>query len=413
MGRPLSGHDRSFRRGFCAIAGTFAIALLAGCVQQGPVRPVAPPPPRVENEPQAPHAIAQDQPGYLRLSNTPTDHVPIRVGVLLPFSNGSAATRALATAMLHSAELAVFESGNPDIILMPADEGVSAAEGARKLLAQGAEIIIGPLFASSVSAVAPIARDRGVPVLAFSTDRGVAGHGVYLLSFQPENEVRRVVGYAARQGRTSFAALVPRSAYGDHVAEAFRKAVTADGGKTVTVERFDPELGGNAALSDDVARANPDAVLIAQGGTLLKGIGSILSAKLDTSHSKLLGTGLWDDPSILQEPALYGGWFASPAPNAQDSFNAKYRNVFETTPPPLATLAYDAISLVALLGSGEPYRRFTRATLTDPNGFAGVDGIFRFNRDGTAERGLAILEVRPGGFRVIDRAPATFQTVGE
>jgi ABC-type branched-subunit amino acid transport system substrate-binding protein len=68
---------------------------------------------------------------------------------------------------------------------MTADEGnggANAANAAQQLLAQGAEIIVGPLFGPSVSAVAPIARDRGVPVLAFSTERSVAGNGVYLLS---------------------------------------------------------------------------------------------------------------------------------------------------------------------------------------------------------------------------------------
>lgn len=407
-----TGPKRKFVQRVCVIAGAIAIAALTACVQQGPLRPANLPPPHAESETPPPHAVLAEQPGFLRLSNIPSGHIPIRVGVLLPFSNGSAATRALAAAMLRSAELAVFEAGNPDIILMPADEGASPSEAARKLLAQGAEVIIGPLFANSVSAVAPIARDRGVPVVAFSTDHAVAGHGVYLLSFQPENEVRRVISYAASQGHSNFAAIVPRSAYGDHVAEAFRRAVTASGGKVSDVEHFDPELGGNAALSEAIAKANPDAVLIAQGGPLLRGMGSILSSRLDAAHVKFLGTGLWDDPAILAEPALEGGWFASPAPDAQDSFNGRYRNVFDSTPPPLATLAYDAISLVALLADGAPYHRFTGATLTDPNGFAGIDGIFRFKRDGTAERGLAVLGVTPNGFRVISRAPATFQAVG-
>jgi hypothetical protein len=162
-----------------------------------------------------------------------------------------------------------------------------------------------------------------------------------------------------------------------------------------------------------IAKTNPDALLIAQGGVGLRGIASMIGANgIDTSKVKLLGTGLWYDPAITKEGALTGGWFAAPAPHAQDAFDAKYRSIFDAQPPQLATLAYDAISLVALLAPGEPYHRFTRAALVDPNGFAGVDGIFRFKEDGTAERGLAILQVEPEGFQVIEPAPTTFQAIG-
>ena len=108
---------------------------------------------------------------------------------------------------------------------------------------------------------------------------------------------------------------------------------------------------------------------------------------------------------------MIGGWFAAPEPDADDAFNANTRRVFGAAPPPLAALAYDAMSLVALLAPGEPYHRFTHAALTDPNGFAGVDGIFRFNADGTSERGLG----GPGSdsrtdFMSSSPAPTTFQT---
>ncbi len=144
----------------------------------------------------------------------------------------------------------------------------------------------------------------------------------------------------------------------------------------------------------------------------MRAIASILATS-GPDHVQLLGTGVWDDPAIAKEPALGGGLFAAPPPHVQDSFDAKYRDAFDATPPQLATLAYDAISLVALLSPGEPYHRFTRAALVDPNGFAGVDGIFRFNPDGTAERGLAILSVTPDGFTVVHSAPQTFEAAGE
>jgi ABC-type branched-subunit amino acid transport system substrate-binding protein len=344
------------------------------------------------------------------------DKTPLRVGVILPFSNASAGTRALANAMLRAGELALYDGGNRDMVLMTADDSAKpqeAAAAARKLLEQGAEVIVGPLFAASVTAVAPLARDRGVPVIAFSTDRTVAGNGVYLLSFQPETEVHRVIAYASAEGHKNFAALIPGTGYGRVTEQAFREAVKANGGTVSGVEHFSPGSGAAMDQTSAIARTGADAVFIPQGGTLLRAIApSLVLAGVDTTKVKLLGTGLWDDLTVTREGALRDGWFAAPAPEADRNFVAKYRDAFGGPPPQLAALAYDAVALAALIGAGVPYHRFTAEALTDPNGFAGVDGIFRFRDDGSIERGLSVLAVRPGGFSVVSPAPQTFQAKG-
>jgi ABC-type branched-subunit amino acid transport system substrate-binding protein len=362
------------------------------------------------------HPLTSEEPNFFRLPNMAPTTTPVRVGIILPFSNGSPATRALASSMMNAAEMALFDSGNRNIVLMTGDEGggEDAGDAARDLIAKGAEIILGPLFASSVKAVAPIARDRGIPVIAFSTDRSVAGNGVYLLSFQPENEVRRVLSYAASQGRSNFAALIPQNAYGDHVATAFSADVPAGGGTVSDLERFDPATSDVVKQAAQISAARPDTLLVAQGGSLLRGMASVLAYDgLDNAHVKLLGTGLWDDASTLNEPALVGGWFAAPQPDADAAFLSRYQETFGTKPPQLTTLSYDAVSLVALLSSGPPYHRFTDAALTDPNGFTGVTGIFRFDANGDCERGLAILGVGPDDFTIVNPAPTTFQSSGQ
>jgi branched-chain amino acid transport system substrate-binding protein len=410
--------SRAARR-FSVIPVFLAIGLVAGCEMMGPSKPPAPAPTPVVAPPAsvAHHPLIGEEPGFARLSNLRPGHVPVRVGILLPFSNGSPATRALAASMMKAAELAVFDSGNPDILLISADEGSTpeaSAEAARSLLAQGAEIIVGPLFAQAAEAVGPVARDRGVPVISFSTDRKVAGDGVYLLSFLPEGEVHRVIAYAAAQGEKNFAALVPQNVYGDRVGDYFKDEVKSAGGNVTDVEKYAPATEGIAGPAHAVASTKPDAILIAQGGPLLREIASSLAgAGVNTSQVKLLGTGLWDDQTTSKDPMLAGGMFAAPSPEASESFEAKYRSVYATSPPQLASLAYDAVSLVALLASGTPYKRFTAQALTDPNGFAGVDGIFRFHPDGTSERGLAVMAVEPGGgFRIVSPAPKTFQAQG-
>jgi ABC-type branched-subunit amino acid transport system substrate-binding protein len=261
-----------------------------------------------------------------------------------------------------------------------------------------------------VAAVAPIARDRGVPVLAFSTEKSVAGNGTYLLSFLPQNEVRRVVSYAAANGHRQFAMLAPQNAYGDVAKDAFVESVQTANGSVVDVERFAPNASAAMAPAGAVAKTGADAVMIATYGSLLRAVSSTLSFNgASKDKVKLLGTGTWDDPSLAREASLEGAWYAAPAPNADEQFVSKYRATFGAPPPPLASLAYDAVSLVALLSPGAPYHRFTQAALMDPNGFAGVNGIFRFNADGTSERGLAVLELTPAGPVVVSPAPTTFQ----
>jgi ABC-type branched-subunit amino acid transport system substrate-binding protein len=361
--------------------------------------------------------MTSEEPQFLRLPNMAANKTPTRIGLLLPFTNGSARTRALASAMLKAAQLAVFDAHNPDILLMTADEGSTpetAIAGMHKLLDEGAEIVIGPLFAASVTAVAPLARDRGVPVVAFSTDRTVGGDGVYLLSFQPENEVKRVVDYATSQGAKTFAALVPETAYGQRAEKAFEDEVKAVGGEVKDVEKYSAAGDAMTASIAAVAKMQPDAILIADGDVNLKTIAPILMVDgIDRSHVHLLGTGLWDDSSLTKETALQGAWFAAPAPYASDAFNTRFKNTFGAAAPQLATLAYDGVSLAVLISQGgQPYKRFTAPALMDPGGFAGVSGIFRFNQDGSSERGLAILGVDANGFTVVHPAPTTFEKQG-
>ncbi|MBV9569803.1 MAG: penicillin-binding protein activator [Alphaproteobacteria bacterium] len=404
---PVSFRSAAVLNKVCA---TIAVMAIAACTPPPAPKPVPPPAPPVQQAHRtvAQHPLTSDQPGFIRLSNTPKDRVPVRVGVLLPFSNGSVATRNLAKAMMNAAQMAIFDARNRDILLMPADEGSNpqtAASAARTLIGQGAEVIVGPLFATSVSAVAPIARDRGIPVISFSTDRSVGGDGVYLLSFQPEAEVDRVITYAAAQGHKNFTALIPRTAYGDRVLKAFNADTAAKHLTVRAIFRFDPRAPDLGQTATSASASGADAVLIAQGGQPL----AVMAAGFGTPHPQLLGTGLWADKALAREAILTGGWFAAPTPSADVSFENRYRSAYGAAPAQLAPLAYDAISLVAALASGTPYHRFTDAALTDANGFSGISGVFRLRADGSCDRGLAVLSMRPDGFHVVDPAPKTFQ----
>jgi ABC-type branched-subunit amino acid transport system substrate-binding protein len=337
----------------------------------------------------------------------------VKVALILPLSaSGNGA--AVAASMRNAAEMALAEFSNPDIQLLVKDDGGTAGgaqQAAQQALSEGAEIILGPLFAVSVSAAAQVARARGVAVIAFSTDSTVAGSGVHLLSFLPESDVDRVVRYAIQQGKRSFAALIPDNAYGSVVQAAFQQAVAAGGGRVVAMERYPLD---RAQMEEPVKRVavamrQADALFIPDGADSVTAVLQILSANgVNTRRIQLIGTGLWDDPRIFADPGAQGGWFAAPDPAGFRAFSGRYRARYGQDPLRPATLAYDAVSLVAALVKTQGAARFSEEVLTNQSGFAGIDGVFRFRPDGTNQRGLAVMRVTTSGPQVISPAPKAF-----
>jgi ABC-type branched-subunit amino acid transport system substrate-binding protein len=337
----------------------------------------------------------------------------VRVGLVLPLSGqGNAGVAALS--MKNAAELALAEFKNPNIQLLVKDDGGTpqgAQAGAQAAIDEGAEIILGPLFAQSVRAVAQVARARNIPVIAFSTDASVAARGVYLLSFLPETDVRRIVDYAASRGKRSFAALMPDNAYGAVVQAAFQQEVPRRHGRVVVLEKYplDPSKIAEPVHAVAQAATQVDSIFIPDGADAVPQVVQALAAdRVNLKRLQLLGTGLWDDPRIFSDKLLQGGLYAAPDSTGFRNFSARYRARFGQDPVRTATLAYDAVALVAALVKTQGPQRFSEAVLTNSSGFAGIDGIFRFRADGTNQRGLAVLRVGPTGGQVVSPAPRTF-----
>ena len=122
----------------------------------------------------------------------------------------------------------------------------------------------------------------------------------------------------------------------------------------------------------------------------------------------MLGTGLWDNPVTSSTPIALGGLYAGVSPQLVQNFDDRYKGVYSTRPSRLASLAYDALSLSIILARGEPGQKFTAQAITNPEGFQGVNGIFRFRSNGLIERGLSILQVTSSGVDIVAPAPARF-----
>ncbi len=343
----------------------------------------------------------------------------VKVGLILPLSAGGNAAIA-ALAMRNAADMALAEFNSPNVQLLVQDDAGNtdtARSVAQQALDQGAEIILGPLFAQSVSAVGQVTRARNVPVIAFSTDANVASAGVYLLSFLPESDVDRIVQYSVSTGKRSFAALVPDNPYGTVVEAAFRQDVARRGGQIIALEHYPHDNAGMGAPVRTIAQAavRADALFIPDGGDAVPGVVQMLLADgMTPKRIQLLGTGLWDDPRIYAAPGLEGGLYAAPDAAGYRSFSARYRQRFNQDPVRTATLAYDAVALVAALvkTQPDPQQRFSPQTLTNPSGYTGIDGLFRFMPDGTNQRGLAVLRVAAGGPQTVAPPPRSFGTSG-
>jgi ABC-type branched-subunit amino acid transport system substrate-binding protein len=337
----------------------------------------------------------------------------VKIALILPLS-GSGNAAVAAQSMRNAAEMALAEFKSSDVQLLVKDDAgtvAGAQQAAQQALDEGAEIILGPLFALTVGPVGQLARARNVPVIAFSTDANVAARGVYLLSFLPESDVERIIGYAASQGKKSFAALVPDNAYGTVVEGAFKQAVARHNGRVVALEHYPLDRnqmqGPARAIAQASARA--DAIFIPDGADAVPTVvQTLVSSGIDTKRVQLLGTGLWEDAQIFSSPALEGAWYAGPDATGFRNFSARYRTRYGQDPVRTATLAYDAVALVAALIKTQGPQRFSEETLTNASGFTGIDGLFRFKQDGTSQRGLAVLKVSPTGGQVISAPPKAF-----
>ncbi|MEZ0169456.1 penicillin-binding protein activator [Microvirga sp. TS319] len=337
---------------------------------------------------------------------------PVKIALLLPLS-GSPQGAAVAQSMRNAAELAIGEFQGSDLTLLVKDDGGTpegAREAARQALAEGAELILGPLFAGSVQAAGQVVRQAGKPLIGFSSDRGAATRGVYLMSFMVQSEVDRIIAYAASQNRRSVAALIPNTAYGSVAEAQLREAAAENGVRIVAIERYPAGQPQDAVqrLGPVIGGVSPrvDALFIPDNGDGLPAVAQALqAARFDGQRVKPLGTGVWDEARVFDLPALQGGWFAAPDKRGFMEFAARYRARFNGDPVRLASLSYDAVTLAAALARIQGPQAFNDSVLTSGAGFAGADGVFRFNPNGTNDRALTVQEVRGGAAAVISTAP--------
>lgn len=394
-----SRHPQEQRRSALRRFGVIFVALaLAGCESLLPRS--APPPTETAPPPEPEEEVIRE--------GIPEDGRH-RVALLVPTSGNNAG---VGQSIANAANMAILDTGGEEVRITTydtaGDGGAMAA--ANRALADGSRLMLGPLLAENVRMVTPAARGAEVPIIAFSNDTGVAGEGVYVMGFTPTQSIERVTDYAYRQGARRFAALVPQGLYGQRAAAAYTQAVRSLGGTLVGIRNYERQ---SRSLQRAVTQLNGegdfDVLLIADSGETARQAVQYLRA-VNEDSVQILGTELWNNqPNLTSFPELRGALFASVPDRMFGTLSRRYRSRFGSDPYRLSSLGYDAALLVVRiaedwqLGAGFPL-----TALTDADGFAGVDGAFRFSNGNVAERALEVQRIDASGFTVVDAAPSGF-----
>ena len=378
------------------VAGSLTLASCAGVVPRR--GPSAPPPASQPNRPTAPRPV---QPGI------PDDSQRHRVALLVPMSGTNAG---VGRSLANATQMALLDANAQQLRVTTYDTSTGAAQAAQRAVAEGNRLILGPLLSEDVRAVTPIARAARVPVLSFSNDTGVAGNGAFIMGYSPGQSIERVVTYARQRGTATFAGLIPNGLYGERASTSFLRAVEGAGGEVSSLQTFDRSPASISAAVARLNKASPyGAVLIADSAGTAATATPILRRGA-SANVRVLGTELWNtDGSLAGRTALNGAWFASVSNDLYRQYAARYRARFGTAPYRLSSLGYDSVLLTIRIARdwrvGQP---FPESRLTDKGGFAGIDGAFRFGRDGVAERALEVQEVRGGAIVTVSPAPTGF-----
>lgn len=345
----------------------------------------------------------------------------VKIGLLIPLSGNAGE---VGTALMDAATLALMDKYGTiendrvrvKVVLVPKDTQ-GTPEGARKaaehVLNSGAELIVGPLFSQNVEAIKPMAEQYGVNILTFSNNTEIAGGGVFVFGFLVEQQVKRIVNYALNNNLRQIGLLAPETPYGLSVQQSMGEVLARSGMSPAAQELYKPALNAASEIEELAVAASQkplQALLIPEGGQKLLNVAQGLGQRgMNLPGTRLLGTGIWDEPEVLRAGVLTGGWFASSSPERFAAYERRFRDYFGYPPPRISALGYDAMALSASLALSPHGENFSVNAITDPVGYNGpVNGIFRCERNGICERGLAVMEVTDYGAKIIDPAPQAF-----
>ncbi len=347
---------------------------------------------------------------------------PVAVALLVPRGSGNSGDDLLAKNFENAARLAISDLEGVKVDLRvygTAGNPARAQEAGLQAVAEGAKIIIGPLYAESANAVAVAVAPKNVNVLSFSNNTTIAGGNLFVLGPTYQNSADRLVQFAARNGKKRILVAHDNNVAGQVGAQAIEQAIAGSGVQLAGKVGYELSQQGVVAAAPNIVQAaragSADALfLTANTAGALPLLTQMLPEQgLSSATTQYIGLSRWDIPAqVLELPGVQGGWFALPDPNMTARFQSRYNVAFGGAPHPLAGLAYDGIAAIGALVKSGRDNALTTAGLTQKAGFQGVNGILRLRPNGTNERGLAVAQIKDKQVVVIDPAPRAFGGAG-
>ncbi len=351
---------------------------------------------------------------------------PVIVALMVPRGSGEASNDNLANALVNAARMASADIGGADIdlrIYNTAADAATASAEATRAITEGAQIILGPLYSSVTPSVAAVAAQNNIKVISFSNNSDIAGGNTFIIGTTFEDVAARLMGWSVNQGKVNVGVIYQDGVEGTSALEAAQAAARATGANLSTTSSYPLNMQGLSESAPTIAAnmkaAGVQSILFTDTPT--RGLPFIMAALgsdgVTRDNTQFMGLTRWDaSPELLQQPSAQGAVFAVPDPGLTAQFNGRYTAQFGAEPHNLAPLAYDAVAAVGALvksarleGATDP---FSVDRITNPAGFVGVGGIFRFTSAGLNQRGLAVLEVVDGSAIVVEAAPRNFGGVG-
>ena len=346
----------------------------------------------------------------------------VPVALLVPGGSGQASDELLARSLVNAANLAIADLGGVKIDLRVYNTAGSPAQAqamALKAVDDGAKIIIGPVFAQEANAAGVAVAGAGINVLSFSNNPDIAGGNVFILGTTFDTVAQRLASYAVRNGKSKVMIVHDQNVAGDLGRAAIERGVASAGGSIVAVASYEFSQNGvvqaTQTIVEQAKSSGADAIFLTPdpAGSLALVTQMLTENGLNPQNTRFIGLARWDFPAETRTLAgLQGGWFALPDPALYQQFEAHYSAAYGEPPHAIAGLAYDGIAAIGALVRQGKSDALTTAALTQGAGFVGVNGIFRFRSDGTAERGLAVAQIQNNQIVVIEAAPRTFAGAG-
>ena len=356
----------------------------------------------------------------------------LKIGVLLPLTGQYAY---IGQSLLDTMQIVIYENKKIESELIIKDTKANpslARKAAKELVAENADVILGPFFSSSLGNSSKIAQYKNIPLISFSSDKKEKDKGIYLMGFEPEKQILDITEYTINKNYKRFAALLPNSKYGKRVLNTYRTTLNRNKVLLNKIELYETStnnfekniqrlvgLDKNPQIEiDEETGENPienfdpgfDVLLLIETGNRLREVVALLTYYgVDFNKTKLIGTGEWHIDDIGSEPGLVGAWFVAPNPNLWQNFKKKFYKFYNYEPIRLSSLAYDSLSSVfSIVKKNDGIKELNYEDFQNSFGYTGIDGDFRFLSDGTVERKLSILEIRKKNFKVEKLAKKKF-----